>query len=421
MLRKILYLVIVMMAILVSLHLFDENDEVSVHVSQHPYARTTEKLTKEMINTKVAFTEPFMVNELIDKMSIEEKIGQLIFAGVTGKTITAVTEVIINQYKVGGIILFANNLENVEQSIQLLNQLKTENEQNPLPLFLGVDQEGGRVERLPGFIKMPTNEEIGMINNEKFSYKVGELLGKQLNSFGFNLNFAPVIDIDSNPNNPVIADRSFGKDPKIVGKLGMQTMLGMKKQHIIPVVKHFPGHGDTEVDSHLELPLIDKSVAELQVLELIPFKESIEAGVDAMMTAHILLPQIDDEFPASMSKKVITGILREQLDYDGVVMTDDMTMRAITDHFEIGEAAVQSIKAGTDIILIAHHFEGLVSVFDTLRTAIEDEEITEERINQSIQRIMQLKQKYGINDERVETIDAEIELLNKEIEKVLDE
>src|SRR5699024_11157924 len=161
----------------------------------------------------------------------------------------------------------------------------------------------------------PTNQEIGARNSENLSYEIGKLLGKELSAFGFNLNFAPVLDINSNPNNPVIGDRSFSHDLEIVSKLGVQTIQGMKTEHIISVVKHFPGHGDTSIDSHFELPLVNKSLEELDSLELIPFKKAIEAGVNMIMTAHILLPQIDDKFPASMSESVITGILRKQLDF----------------------------------------------------------------------------------------------------------
>lgn len=410
------YLLLLMVAIFAIIYSFNWKDKTDLELRLHLQTKDRAKDIKE---PEADPSEKWTITEYVDQMSLDEKIGQLIFAGITGTALTEQTKRIINEYKVGGIILFANNLESPEQSVQLLDQMKAENEKNMLPLFLGVDQEGGRVERLPNLIKLPTNQEIGAKNNEQFSYEVGELLGKQLNAFGFNLNFAPVLDVNSNPNNPVIGDRSFSADPEVVSELGVQTIRGMKSQNIISVVKHFPGHGDTSVDSHFELPLVDKSLAELGSLELLPFKEAIEARVEVIMTAHILLPQIDNEYPASMSKSVITDILREQLDFNGVVITDDLTMQAISDHFGIGVAAVESIKAGTDIVLMAHDYDELITVYEALRSAVYNGEITEERIDESMKRIIRVKRKYDISDEQVESID--VEALNELIEQVLNE
>lgn len=417
MLKKIISLFLVVIAIFTIIFFFHRNDKVNLQSLRQPQTRTAEDLAKEVKESEADSMEDLALNEMINKMSIDEKIGQLIFAGIRGTTITRETEMLINEFKVGGIILFGNNLDSPEQSIQLLNQIKSINEGNILPIFLGVDQEGGRVERLPRVTNLPTNQEIGTRDNEVFSYEIGKLLGKELSAFGFNLNFAPVLDINSNPNNPVIGDRSFSHDPEVVSELGVQTIQGMKTEHIIPVVKHFPGHGDTNVDSHFELPLVNKSLAELETLELIPFKKAIEAGVNVIMTAHILLPQIDDKFPASMSEPVITGILREQLGFNGVVITDDLTMQAISDNFNIGDAAIESVKAGTDIILMAHDYDRLIAVYEALREAVHDGEITEERINESIQRIINLKWEYGLEDKQVEVIN--VEELNELIDTVL--
>ena len=403
MLNKIGCLLLVVIVVIALIYSFNWKVDNALQSRENPHTRVAKDFAKE---NKVDSREGVAINEMIAQMSIDEKVGQLIFAGITGKTVSEETKNLINEYKVGGIILFANNLDNPEQSIQLLNQIKMENDQNPLPLFLGVDQEGGRVERLPDLIKLPTNQKIGTKNNEQFAYEIAELLGKQLHAFGFNLNFAPVLDVNSNPNNPVIGDRSFGDDIEAVSRLGIESMRGIQSQHIIPVIKHFPGHGDTDVDSHVELPLVDKSLEKLQALELVPFKKTIEAGADVIMNAHILLPQIDAEFPASMSEEVITGILREQLEFEGVVITDDMTMQAITAHFDIADAVVESVKAGTDIILMAHAYDDLVSVFNMLKEAILSGEITEERVNESLQRIIRLKWKYGIEDCLLYTSDA---------------
>ena len=355
----------------------------------------------------------------IADMSLDEKIGQLIFAGIAGTTVDSNTKSLLTKYKVGGIIFYKDNLINPSQTVQLLNQVKSENGQK-VPLLLGVDQEGGRVTRLPGgLINFPTNKEIGAINNSQFSYQVGTMLGKELKEFGFNLDFAPVLDINSNPNNPVIGDRSYGNNAEIVSKLGIQTFKGIQSQNIIPTIKHFPGHGDTSVDSHLELPIVNKSLQQLKELELIPFEKAINSGADVVMVAHILLPKLDADFPSSMSKNIITGILRKQLDYSGVVITDDVTMGAIIDHYSIGRAAVESVKAGSDIILVGHGYNNAVEAISSLKSAVQKGEITEQRINESVSRILELKKKYEINNEKVNN--ANIEEVNQSIKKLLDE
>ncbi|WML48525.1 beta-N-acetylhexosaminidase [Neobacillus sp. PS3-34] len=357
------------------------------------------------------------ISEVISKMSLEDKIGQMILTGISGTTMDANAKKLINQYHVGGIIFYKNNLATPAQTIQLVNQMKAENSSN-LPLFLGVDQEGGRVTRLPGGIaNFPPNNKIGQVNNPAFSYKVGTLLGHELREFGLNLDFAPVLDITSNPNNPVIGDRSFGNNTEIVSKLGIQTMKGIQSQNVIPTIKHFPGHGDTSVDSHLELPIVNKSLEELKKLELIPFEHAIDDGADVVMVAHILLLQLDNTNPASMSKVVMTDLLRKQLIFKGVIITDDMTMGAITEHFDIGKAAVESVKAGSDIILVGHEYNNVVKIASSLKTAVQNGEISEQRLNESIERIIQLKRKYSINDMNVEN--PNINEINQSINSLL--
>ncbi|MBT2655602.1 beta-N-acetylhexosaminidase [Bacillus sp. ISL-18] len=360
------------------------------------------------------------IEEIVSEMSLDEKIGQMMIAGFSGTKMDPQTISLITKYKVGGMIFYQDNLVNPEQTVQLLNEIKTENVHNRLPLFLSVDQEGGRVIRLPGgLINLPANKEIGATNNSQFSYKVGTILGKELNGFGFNLDFAPVLDVNSNPNNPIIGDRSFGNNPDVVSKLGIQTMKGIQSQNIIATIKHFPGHGDTSVDSHLELPIVYKNLTELKKLELIPFEHAIDNGADVVMVAHILLPKLDAHYPASMSKVIITDILRKQLNFNGVVITDDMTMKAIADHFNMGAAAVDSINAGSDIILVAHDYNKIVETITSIKNAVHNGVISEQRINDSVRRIIMLKRKYGINNTNKGNVD--IGELNISIKNLLDE
>lgn len=388
--------------------LANDNEDFEVqHVSVYAYWTENNKNKRMAIKT-------------LEKMDLDEKIGQMIIAGIPGTRLDINTKSLINDHKIGGIIFYGYNLETPEQSIQLINELKAENKQNSIPLFLSTDEEGGEVSRVPGdLIDLPNNDKIGMINDETFSYDIGTIIGKELSAFGLNLDYAPVLDVNSNPTNNVIGNRSFGNNAKIVSKLGIKTMKGIQSENIISVVKHFPGHGETAVDSHFKLPTVNKSLEDLRELELIPFKGAIEHGADVVMVAHILLPEIDKIFPSSMSKQIITKILREELDYDGVVMTDDMTMKAITNNYKMGEAAVESVKAGSDIILVAHDYTEVLTTINALKTAVKEGEISEERIDESVSRIIQLKLKYEINDEEVP--DVNIEELNQEIQAVLRE
>ncbi len=357
------------------------------------------------------------VSDILSRMSLDEKIGQMIVAGVNGTQDGEHTKDLIQQHKVGGFIFFSDNLSGPQQTVRFLNKMKSDNANNPLPLLLSVDQEGGKVTRLPGgLVNFPTNKRIGTLNDPKVSYEIGTILGKEVKEYGFNLDFAPVLDINSNPNNPVIGNRSFGNNAEIVSKLGIETMKGIQSQGIISSIKHFPGHGDTSVDSHLKLPIVNKSLQELNSLELIPFKRAINNGADLIMVAHILLPKIDDTYPSSLSKNVITDLLRKKLDYNGAVITDDMTMGAITNNYGIGQASVQAIKAGSDLILIAHDYNKALAAIDALKAAVQNGDISEARINASVSRIIQLKQTYKLADTPTGKVD--LSKLNQSITSI---
>jgi beta-N-acetylhexosaminidase len=360
------------------------------------------------------------IEEILDGLSLDEKIGQMVFAGIEGERLTPESKRLINQYKIGGIIFYEGNISTPGQTVSLINQIKTENHNNPLPLFLGIDEEGGRITRLPASVmKHPSNQHIGQVNDGQYAYDLGELLGKKINAFGFNLNFAPVLDVNSNSNNPVIGDRSYGSDPERVSRLGVLTMKGIAAQGVIPVIKHFPGHGDTDVDSHLDLPEVDKTVEQLKALELVPFIEAINHGAEAVMVAHILFPRLDPTYPATMSPAVITDMLRNEFNFQGVVITDDLTMEAITDHYDIGFAAVRSVQAGSDIVLVGHEYDLILRVIKALREAVQSGEIPESRIDESVRRIIDLKDKYKLTHDKVG--DVNVDDINQAMSEVLKE
>lgn len=357
------------------------------------------------------------VQALVAGMSLEEKIGQLFIVGFSGVKADDGIKSMIRKYHVGGIILFRNNITDPGQLLALTNSLKDLNSINKAPLFMSVDEEGGRITRMPDQLhKLPSNETIGKMNNSRLSYDIGSVLANELKSFGFNMDFAPVMDIFSNPQNTVIGDRAFGTEPGVVCELGVQTMKGIRAGGIISVVKHFPGHGDTLVDSHKGLPVVEYGMERLKSFELKPFQTAIDNNAEAVMVAHILMKAIDPENPASMSNAMITDILRGQMGFRGVVATDDMTMGAVTANYAIGDAVVRSVNAGSDLILVCHGSDNQLSAINSLKEAVRDGRISMDRLNESVCRVLSLKEKYKLTDKK--TASADVDSINKAIDSI---
>ena len=352
---------------------------------------------KENINgtDEIMREEKEPIDDKINSMTLDEKIGQMIITGFNGSEYNDDMDRLINEYKVGGVILFARNIEDSNQMIDLTRALQENN--NNLPLFISIDEEGGRVSRLPDDVeKFPSAFTIGLINNQQTAYENGKEIGYTLKRLGINLDYAPVLDIYSNENNTVIGDRAFSKEESIVSTMGIATMEGIEDADIIPVVKHFPGHGDTEVDSHYGLPIVYKTLEELRNFEFIPFVKAIESGCDVIMVSHIILNEVDSINPASLSKIVISDLLRKDLEFDKVVITDDMSMGAITSIMSIEEACIKSIEAGCDILLLGNAYEEIEQVINSIKLKLYNGEISEEQINKSVKRILELKKKYNM-------------------------
>lgn len=337
------------------------------------------------------------IARVLQEITLEEKIGQMIIVGFGGPKVDDHVESMIRNRQVGGLILFGRNIEDKDQLAALIADLQAINQDNRLPLFIAVDEEGGRISRLPpGTPQFPSNKALGEQNDPDYSFKVGQETGAELAALGFNMNFAPVLDIFSNPQNEVIGDRSFGNNPEVVSRLGLAVMKGLQSKNIIPVVKHFPGHGDTHVDSHFGLPVVEHDRARLESFEFIPFKEAISSGVEAIMVAHIMYPQLDPGKPATMSEKILTAVLRHDLGFEGLIITDDLEMGAITENFVLEEAALAAVQAGADLLLVCHSSAYQEQVLSRLKTAVQNGELTVDRVDESVARIMGLKQKYII-------------------------
>jgi beta-N-acetylhexosaminidase len=375
------------------------------------------KITPPGINN-ISTQEDDPIMEKVNGMTLDEKVGQLVIVGFDGKTADKDVKNLIEKYHAGGVILFKKNIKSVSETVALINSIKEINAVNKLPIFVSVDEEGGRISRMPDELKkIPSSQDIGKKNDEAFSYGIGGAIGNMVGQMGFNMDFAPVLDINSNPRNKVIGDRALGIDPDTVKRLGISTMKGLQSQNIIPVVKHFPGHGDTLLDSHVSLPVINYDMERLQSFEFIPFIHAIQNDADAVMVAHILMKKIDAGYPASMSQKIVTNILRENMGFKGVVMTDDLTMGAIEKNYEIENAAVKSVNAGCDTLLVCHGYDKQVRVIDALKAAAVKGTISKRRLNESVYRIIKLKEKYGLTDDIKDNVD--IRAINDEIERAL--
>ena len=344
---------------------------------------------------------PDPIRVRMEAMSDGEKVGQLLTVGFEGTAVGDDVTAYLRDYRVGGLILFKRNIASADQLAGLTNQLKERNGDG-VPLFLGVDQEGGRVDRMPPEVhRTPGAWDI----TDPAAY--GAVLAAECAAFGFNVDYAPSLDVWSNPDNTVIGKRAFGTDAGTVADRGPAAARALLEGGVVPVVKHFPGHGDTDVDSHLGLPVVDKSLDELGELELVPFRAALAGdGLPAVMVAHIVLAQVDPERPASLSPAVVTDLLRGELGFDGVVFTDDMTMGAVTQNYGLGEACVMAVEAGCDQLLVCHERANVDAARQALLDAVESGRISRERLDESVYRVLSLKARFGMDNKGVETPDV---------------
>ena len=284
----------------------------------------------------------------------------------------------------GGVVLFSRNITGGPDEVAALTA-DLKRRAGDRPLYVAVDQEGGRVARLrEGFTAVPAMREI---TSDALAADAGTVLGRELRAVNIDVNFAPVADVDTNPLNPVIGDRSFGRDPSTVGRRAAALLTAMQAEGVAACAKHFPGHGDTSQDSHTSLPTLPHDLARLDRIELPPFRDCVAAGAASVMTAHVLLPALDADVPATLSRRVLTGLLRDRLGYDGVVFSDDLEMAGVAAHHDLGDAAVRTVLAGADVALICHTPARQVAALDALEKAIRDGALSRERLAQSLRRL----------------------------------
>jgi beta-N-acetylhexosaminidase len=323
-------------------------------------------------------------------------LGQLFVIGFDGHTVPAVTKELLAKERMGGAILFSRNIESLEQVVALNAEL-FELGDDDAPTLISVDQEGGRVARLRGICTdLPPMRRVGELSFDDYDlpYRVGAMMARELGALGFHMDYAPVLDVDTNPDNPVIGDRSFGRDAHRVANIGVQLIRGMQQAGVAASAKHFPGHGDTLTDSHFELPRLPHEIQRLEEVELIPFRAAIDVGVASIMTAHVVFEALDDSAPATLSRTVMTELLRERMAYDGVVVSDDLEMKAVADRYEIEELVRLGLLAGVDQFLICHDADKQEKALRAVHHLVDTGEVPRERVEEALARIRRLKQRF---------------------------
>lgn len=340
------------------------------------------------------------IQEKIDAMTMEEKVGQLLMVGFQSDTPLSDLENYLKTYHVGGFILFKRNYDSFQGLYDLTNQLKAMNG-DQVPLFFAVDEEGGTVSRLPeGGTKFPDAALIGKLNDLSITKEMGRIMGRELSAAGIQMNFAPVLDVLSDPTSSLLKKRAFDSDPQKVADQGLALIHGLQYENVIAVPKHFPGHGATSVDSHGKLPTIQIDKETLFNRELIPFKTAIADDVPAMMIGHLAFPQIDPSgLPATQSQVMLQEILRETLGFQGLAITDEIEMYGYTNaHETLEESILASFQAGIDVFIVGHTLETQIQVYNTLLNAANSGVISKKRLNESLYRILTIKDQYSVSN-----------------------
>ncbi len=333
---------------------------------------------------------------------LRRELGQHFMVGLPGTELTPEFEKFLAEYQAGNIILFARNVESCGQLRRLCRQLQECIRANTgHSALISIDQEGGPVIRLAeDGVNIPAAMALAAAGGEKEVLEAGRMTGRQLRAVGVNFDFAPDMDINCNPDNPVIGVRSYGDTPQQVSACGSAMIRGLQENGVLGCAKHFPGHGDTNMDSHLSLPCVDKTAEELERMEILPFVRAVKEDVAGIMTAHILFPALEPEkVPATMSRRILTGLLRQKLGYEGLIVTDSMEMAAIKTYYGTGEGSAAALAAGADIVLVCHEIEDMVEAMEKAAEAVRTGRIDAGELRRSTERILRMKEKYRLEEE----------------------
>jgi len=325
---------------------------------------------------------------------LRELIGQQLIIGLSGPQLTTEEADFIIRHNIGGVILMKRNCQSPQQIHELTSRLQELRHKtaDQAPLFIGIDMEGGRVARLTApFTIWPPIAALGRTNSTSAAFKLAQFMGNELRAVGVNLDFAPCIDVFSNPKNQVIGDRSPGSDPELVGRIGSALVRGYIKAEVIPCAKHFPGHGNTLLDSHEDLPTEHKTREELEACELIPFKKVFRSRLDLVMTSHIRFEALDPQWPVTLSQKIISELLRGDLKYRNLIVTDDLDMKALTKNFDKKQIPVRALQAGANLLLYCNEPESHRMAVEAIEQALKDKTLDAQIVSTNHRRILELK------------------------------
>ena len=349
-------------------------------------------------------------------LTIREKIGQMLMIGMDTLNVIDKIDDIILKYKVGGILLYKKNYKSYEELIELINYIKKINTANKVPLFIAIDQEGGRVNRMPNdFKNIPSARKLAKHEKDGLVVEAGSITGKMLNKVGFNFDFAPVLDIKRFSDKHAIGDRAFSEDKDEVAKCGIEYMKELQRNNVISVIKHFPGHGATNQDSHFILPIINKSVEELEKEDIYPFKQAIENGADAILVSHLKIREIS-KYPCSMSRNFVIKYIRRKYNYKGLLVTDDLRMKGVQILYGKRLPAKKAFQAGNDVIVIKYQNDG--NVLESIINIVKQDKKMQYKINKSVDRILKMKEKYNCNDDEIKIDENFVSEINEKIENI---
>lgn len=426
--KKILVLVLVIFVVLVSVSSFFvipkvkeilHEKQVQARIEGEKQAKLhKEKREKERAAEKEKFVTS-QIDELVENMTLEKKVGQMMVVSVPGRSLNDSVKKELKKINPSGVILMGNNYSSYDGTLRFVRDLK---KTSNIPLLISTDQEGGIVQRLQSLqgttVKsIPSMRELGKKNDTKLAYSVGEIMAKQLRTLEINLTFTPVVDVLTNTNNEVIGDRAFSSNKDVVSKLASSLSKGIEENGVNTCFKHFPGHGGTSVDSHYSMPVITKSEKELEQIELVPFKKAIAEDAKMIMIGHLAVPKITkSQIPASLSKILITDLLKEKLQFKGIVITDALNMGAITENYTTKDIATKSINAGVDLLLLpSNNLETHSAIIDVVKS----DKVKIEKIDESVKKI--LRYKYDNIQEKSNSNYLDKSYLNREeYSKVLD-
>jgi len=326
--------------------------------------------------------------------SLHQRVGQLAIVGFKGVAVPVELRSLVREFDLGGVILFARNVEAPDQVAEIGREIRSLS--RDLPIWVSVDQEGGRVARLKRpFTEWPPMATLGRSGDERLAERFARALGRELRAVGISLDYAPVLDVRTNPANTVIGDRALDDRADVVSRLGATIIRALQDEGVASCGKHFPGHGDTLADSHDDLPVVEHPLDRLRAVELAPFRAAIDAGVAAIMTAHVLVPSVDEERPATLSPAIVTRLLREELQFSGAILSDDLQMKAIADQYPVGRAAVAAVAAGCDGVLICGPDQGAqAAALEAIVRAVEAGEIPHARFDDALWRQRRQKDRF---------------------------